>query len=369
MTESKRTGRKTCSGVAPLRAIGSPRLHLLWIGLIVVGAGCSAENPAADGNDADASVRDGGTATGVDDAGVPDDGGNLADGGRTKEPRCGDEPLRSTGSVYYVCDCQSGAAPGCQPGSDANAGTDPSAPWKTLGKTFIAGVIADVNDKGLSTFLTMKAGSTVALCRGGSWANVVGMYEYGSGAVRNLQCEARTWSPLAANADPSLGASNPAAGTCDLRDYSPPWAKGAEPKPKIQLAHVGDAFNDFSRAGVNNFAHLGWHRDYVQKPQAGLRFFNLEIVGPDPAKDYEVGFQFSGSTTDVEMCNLDVHNGVAAAGFVTASTLQRIALRNSRIYDNYGTSSIGVVSARRALRRASSAWVRNCPSRAASSKD
>ncbi len=47
---------------------------------------------------------------------------------------CAAEPLRTTGAKYYVCSCDAGAAAGCVAGNDANSGTSPSAPWKTIGK-------------------------------------------------------------------------------------------------------------------------------------------------------------------------------------------------------------------------------------------
>lgn len=256
---------------------------------------------------------------------------------------CATEPLRTTGTIYYVCDCQSGAAPGCAAGSDSNSGTSPDAPWKSLGKTFSGGRITDDNDKAFSTFETMAAGSTLALCRGGSWTNVLGMYPFGSGTVQNQNCSAGAWTPLRANADPGLGASNPAVGTCDLRDYYPPRSTGSLPRPKIQLARVGDEYNEYGAAGVNLFAHLGWYQNYSQRQQ-GLRFLNLEIVGPNPAQEGAVAFQIYGSTTDVEMCNLDIHNGAKALDITTASTTQRIVLKDSYIHENYGSGSIGAVS-------------------------
>jgi len=73
-------------------------------------------------------------------------------------------PAPATGaSVYYVSDCQTGAAAGCMPGDDANPGTE-AAPKRTL---------AGINLDGL------PAGGQVLFKRGGAWTNF-------SVQVRNL---------------------------------------------------------------------------------------------------------------------------------------------------------------------------------------
>ena len=74
---------------------------------------------------------------------------------------CANEPMRTTGTTYYVCDCQAGSAPGCVAGSDANAGTSKSAPWQSWAKA-------------MAKFKTMNGGDTIAMCRGGAWTQVAG---------------------------------------------------------------------------------------------------------------------------------------------------------------------------------------------------
>jgi hypothetical protein len=95
---------------------------------------------------------------------------------------CAAEPLLS-GAVYYYCDCGTGAAPDCVAGNDANAGTDPSLPRRT---------IADA----ITRFNSMAANDTVALCQGGAFDATAGL---------------------------SFGPSRCSVGsTCnDLRDFSP----------------------------------------------------------------------------------------------------------------------------------------------------
>lgn len=67
--------------------------------------------------------------------------------------------VTATGPVLYFADCQAGAQPGCVPGDNANAGTNPQAPKRTL-----AGINID----------NLPAGTQLLFARGGAW-NDVGM--------------------------------------------------------------------------------------------------------------------------------------------------------------------------------------------------
>lgn len=67
--------------------------------------------------------------------------------------------MPTAGPVLHFADCQAGAQPGCVPGDNANAGTSPQAPKRTL-----AGI--DVN--------ALPAGTQLLFARGGAW-NDVGM--------------------------------------------------------------------------------------------------------------------------------------------------------------------------------------------------
>ena len=132
---------------------------------------------------------------------------------------CAAEPLRTTGAKYYVCSCDAGAAAGCVAGNDANSGTSPSAPWKTIGKA-------------RAQFTSMNGGDTVALCQGGSWSGVTAPGNFGG----NARCTASS--------------------TCDLRDYATAWGGG---EPAITL-----------ESGADLFWISGAH---------GLRFFNIAVKG------------------------------------------------------------------------------------------
>lgn len=60
----------------------------------------------------------------------------------------------ATGTVYYACDCGTGAQPNCTPGNDANPGTSPSQALRTL-------------DAVISKWATMVDGDRMELCYGG----------------------------------------------------------------------------------------------------------------------------------------------------------------------------------------------------------
>jgi len=205
-------------------------------------------------------------------------------------PSCATEPVRGTGTVYYVCDCQAGAQAGCVAGNDAALGTSPDQPWQSWGKA-------------RSRFESMAAGSSVAFCDGGSWT--------GAGTApntyyRNTQCSA--------------------ASTCDWRNYPTAWGNGV--RPKIQLAPGYE------------FLAMGWYENYANVIH-GFRFFNLDIRGQsaDGLATHENGIQLWGGVTDVDLCNLEVHHGVATAvGIITSSTTARITLRDSYVHDNRGTT-------------------------------
>ncbi len=110
-----------------------------------------------------------------------------------------------TGATYYYCDCGAGADADCQAGSGSAPSTNPAAP-----ATGMANAMAQFN--------SMPAGSTVALCRGGSFDI--------SGATRayNTSC------------------TN--ASRCQLTDYTPAWVSGDEARPIVNSNENGLSFAD-----------------------------------------------------------------------------------------------------------------------------
>lgn len=168
----------------------------------------------------------------------------------TAASTCANMPIRSTGTTYYVCDCQAGAQAGCVPGNDANAGTSPSAPKR---RWFAA----------LRSFNAMNAGDTVALCRGGAWnldtatgtcgsADPGPTHDSGSAYLQNPRCAA------------GRGLTDPAnASTCDLRDYQAPWGGANKPLLAIPSSTTGPSMI-LGRNGAST---------------TGVRVMNLEFKG------------------------------------------------------------------------------------------
>lgn len=196
---------------------------------------------------------------------------------------CAAEPLRTTGQIYYVCDCQAGADSQCVPGNDSNSGLSASSPFQSFAKA-------------ASTFNGMKAGDTVAFCRGGRWN-----LSKGAGFA-NSSCRKTS--------------------TCDVRDYAPAWGGGNEAKPSIWLDGGSNATT------LMTFIHGAQHFE-------GYRVLNLDLHGT--GKDN--GLFFYNETTDVDLCNLTMDGfatsvQMAGGDGPTLGVQSRIVLRGSRITNN-----------------------------------
>jgi hypothetical protein len=192
---------------------------------------------------------------------------------------CATQPLRTTGTTYYYCDCATGQLGGspdaaCVPGNDANAGTSPSAPRRSL---------SDAQ----SRFASMAAGSTVALCRGGVWN--------GSVDFTNTGCT---------QTDP-----------CDFRDYVPSWGSASTPRPRIA-------------SGGTVLAVQG------APARGNYRIWNIDVRNPAQGGANGVVLLFDGSFHDVDFCNLRVDGGWLGVYFEPSDTTpNRISLRDSQIYN------------------------------------
>ncbi len=193
--------------------------------------------------------------------------------------KCAAEPMRTTGKTYYACDCGPGAAAGCKVGNDNNAGTDPSAAVRSLGKA-------------AEKFRGMNGGDTVALCRGGVFD------PSGAGAWTswiNHSCR------------PGTDLHDPAnTSTCILRDYDPHcaglscmnvWGSGSEGQPQIKVLTQGNS--GFLLGG-------GGDTGLVQ----GVRFLNLTFA--NDFQPSQVGgmnaIQSSAFWSDFELCNSTINN-------------------------------------------------------------
>lgn len=192
----------------------------------------------------------------------------------TPGTRCDTTPPRTTGTVYYYCDCQAGADPACVAGSDGNAGTSPASPRRTIGDA-------------VSRFGGMAAGSTIALCRGGVWTS-------GFGYLPNKTCGTTesTW--------------------CDIRDYVPAWAGPATPKPMVNLGSGG-----FGLAFVNG--------------TTGVRLWNLYFKSTTANHDAGDGMVCVwDSASGLDLCNVTVDGGKVGLNIQSSGTAPS-ALRQSTI--------------------------------------
>ena len=197
---------------------------------------------------------------------------------------CASEPLRTTGTVYYFCECGTGADPECVPGDDSASGTRPSSPRRSLAHA-------------ASLFNEMDAGDTIALCRGGAWDIAVGIG--------------------AEPANPRCTAGN----TCDFRDYAPPWASAPGNRPRINngTEHVFAIWND-------------------KAAYEGLRFWNLDLR---PTGGEASGFCFSQSYQHIDLCNLTIRGGFVGVNVQVAATGGHITLRNSLLEGNRSAAFYG----------------------------
>jgi hypothetical protein len=166
---------------------------------------------------------------------------------------CASEPMPSTGTTYYYCDCGTGSQDSCVHGDDSNPGTDPLLPRRT---------IADAAKR----FASMAAYDTVALCQGGAF-NSAGLLDLGSS---HCASDLKT--------------------TCnELRDYQSPVFDGKGKKPQINASpgYVGSLFTSDGPG------------------KGGIRFLNLRLLGDGKTTGGQ-GFFMYNAAHDLTMCNLEI---------------------------------------------------------------
>lgn len=194
-------------------------------------------------------------------------------GGGIPTPDCATAALRTTGTTYYYCDCQSGADASCSPGNDSNPGTTPGAPRRSISDAF-------------NRVNSMNAGDTVALCRGGVWS--------GGGYIQNTRCTA--------------------ASPCEFRDYTPTWATSSTARP--QLAASSGTLLGFSNA-----------------TQGGFRIWNLDLRNGDYNQTDGTMAVFD-NVHDLDVCNVRIEGSYTGMNFQpTSATPTNITVRNSQFYN------------------------------------
>jgi hypothetical protein len=256
-----------CGGSSP-KAVGSP------------GAAGSTGNAGSSG-----SAGNSGSSGSAGIAPPPNVSSTLAMAAKT----CADEPLATTGTIYYACDCGTNADKDCKVGDDTNAGTDPAKPWRTFSKA-------------QGQFSTLKPGDTLAFCQGGSFTSK------DQSMWTNLACKVAT--------------------PCTVRNYTPPWASGDEGLPK--LVGAGWALSNAAKA-----TH-----------EEGYRFLNLELDGPGSGD----GINVYNDTKDVLLCNLlitgfttgvNIEGSNPPADASSDGKNARITLRGSRLINNVEFGYLG----------------------------
>ena len=178
----------------------------------------------------------------------------------TEAARCAAEPIRSTGTKHYFCDCKAGADAACQPGSDANDGLSIAAPKQLLAP-------------GSTLFQTMPAGDTILLCKGGAFdGNSTGRFVNGNCRATN---------------------------TCDVRDYVDTRNGHSDPnkKPIVFSSNTGQAAI-FDLSDGDTWTH-----------EEGYRFLNLDLEGGAASPR---AFFLQNDVSDVFICNNTINSFTSA---------------------------------------------------------
>jgi hypothetical protein len=191
----------------------------------------------------------------------------------------------ASAAVYYVSDCQAGAAAGCVAGSDNNSGTSAASPWKSTSKVS-------------SSFASMAAGSQVLFAKGGAWSNAA------MSGLQNLN--SRAASPII------------------FDSYSPSW--GGTAKPILVEARAGTDI--FSLTGGGTIVH-----------DEGYVIRNLELRGNGTG---QWGIFLTNNISDVVIDNVTMDGlsiGVYCGEYKSATGGNRITLKNSTLTNirNFGS--------------------------------
>ena len=194
-----------------------------------------------------------------------------------------------TATTYYICDCQPNADGDCTAGNDANAGTDPAAPWQTYAqaRSFYNSSIAP--------------GDEILFCRGGAH-DLSGDYD---NQWRNTSCTADQ--------------------PCVVGAYTPPWASGDEAKPILQRADDGHGFT------LNN--------------DSGHIFQNLDMRCTGCAGGSGWAFFVVEDADDILIDNVSMDGftiGIHLRGCIaTWCSNDRVTIRNSRFTNNSSQGFLG----------------------------
>lgn len=197
------------------------------------------------------------------------------------------DPTSASGPIYYFSDCQSGAATGCVPGDNANAGTSPSAPKRDL--------------SGFS-YNTVPAGTRLLFAQGGAWNNF-------HVSVQNF----------------NASASNPLV----FDSYAPAW--GGTARPWLRAASSG---------GTPPFIfEFGSYNDF--RSDGGYVVRNLKIDGNRVAGSW--GFFLRNSVSDLVIASNEITGseiGIHSTGG-GADGVTRLTVRGNYVHRNMDMGMLG----------------------------
>jgi len=197
----------------------------------------------------------------------------------------------ASATVYYVSDCQAGAAAGCVPGNDANAGTSIDAPWRTIAKA-------------QTVIEALKGGDEMRFARGAAFTNA---------KLKIINPNSRAATPLI------------------FDSYKPTWGAGTQ-KP-IFMAPTGTNALQFEDSG--NADH-----------DEGYVIRNLDLRGSGSS----TGIFIYNDADYITLDSLDVSNfsvGVNCsesnppANAASNARNEYITLRNSNISNNIDIGYLG----------------------------
>ena len=195
-------------------------------------------------------------------------------------------------TTYYVSDCGTGASAQCVAGNDSNAGTAPTAPWKSC-------------DKVTSKFPSLAAGDQVLFARG----------------------SAQTACKLSYLSNLNSRAANPIV----IGAYTPSWATASSPVP---ILRANTSTDTLSLMNSGNSTH-----------DEGYIIQDLHFVGPGPGSTVNAVMMSNDvkyvtiQRIEIEQyalgiyCNGGTNNPLAAG---SNGLTEHIVIRNSNIHHNRG---------------------------------
>lgn len=203
-------------------------------------------------------------------------------------------PGAPTGTVYYVCDCGTGAQPGCTVGNDASATpTNPATPLRTF-------------DAARTKFTSMSNGDRVELCQGGVFPETSGNNGFDNGNFTVV------------------------GGGGYLMSYVAAWGGGGV-KPKILPVVTEDAIQLIRGSTPAHGAYT---------------FADFEIAGQgtSASSGTNVGIFVFGNESNVTACNLNIHDmqiGMQVSRNVETDRNLNSTMTDSIVKDCWGQGWLG----------------------------